>query len=112
LDNLGEETDENDIWSYCWGSPFYSSQKAYKILIGTHVVDLCYKWLWKAAAQKKHKVFFWLLTKDRLSTRNIDARIELYHLTTVFSAHIQWKKLWNICFCTALLQAAVGLCST
>jgi hypothetical protein len=39
-------------------------------------------------------------------------KIELYHLTTVLSAQIQWRKLWNICFCIALLQAAVGLCST
>jgi hypothetical protein len=71
LDNLGEEIDEHDICSYSWGSPFYSSQKAYKILIGTCVVDPFFKWLWKAATQKKHKVFFWLLAKGRLSTRNI-----------------------------------------
>jgi hypothetical protein len=28
LDNLGEEIDELDIWTYSWGCPFYSSQKA------------------------------------------------------------------------------------
>lgn len=27
--------------------------------------------LWKSCCQLKHKVFFWLLLKDRLSTRNI-----------------------------------------
>jgi hypothetical protein len=34
-------------------------------------VHPCHSWLWKAAVQKKHKVFFWLLIKDKLSTRNI-----------------------------------------
>jgi hypothetical protein len=61
----------NDVWSYIWGSPIYSSVKAYKQLIGSKQVHPCYLWLWKASAQKKHKVFFWLLLKDRLSTRNI-----------------------------------------
>jgi hypothetical protein len=30
-----------------------------------------FKWLWKTSVQKRHKVFFWLLLKDQLSTRNI-----------------------------------------
>jgi hypothetical protein len=30
-----------------------------------------FKWLWKSKCQPKHKVFFWLLLKDRLNTRNI-----------------------------------------
>jgi hypothetical protein len=63
--------DGNDVWSYSWGSPLYSSMRAYKLLIGPRQVHPCYSWLWKATAQKKHKVFFWLLLKDRLSTRNI-----------------------------------------
>jgi hypothetical protein len=45
--------------------------KAYKMLIGTRQVHPYFGWLWKASSQKKHKVFFWLLLKDRLSTRNI-----------------------------------------
>jgi hypothetical protein len=45
--------------------------KAYTHLIGTRHVHPTFHWLWKSAAQKKHKVFFWLLLKDRLSTRNI-----------------------------------------
>lgn len=28
-------------------------------------------WLWKCFCQPKHKVFFWLLLQDRLSTRDI-----------------------------------------
>jgi hypothetical protein len=34
-------------------------------------VPQAFKWLWKSSVQKKHKVFFWLMLKDRLSTRNI-----------------------------------------
>jgi hypothetical protein len=45
--------------------------KAYTILIGPRQVHMCYSWLWKTSAQKKHKVFFCLFLKDRLSTRNI-----------------------------------------
>jgi hypothetical protein len=64
-------SDQQDIWTYSWGSPMFSPTKAYKHLIGTRQVHPCFKWLWKSSAQKKHKVFFWLLLKDRLSTRNI-----------------------------------------
>jgi hypothetical protein len=28
-----------------------------------------FSWLWKSKCQPKHKVFFWLLLKDRLNTR-------------------------------------------
>jgi hypothetical protein len=45
--------------------------KAYKHLLGYRFVHPCFSLLWKSTAQKKHKVFFWLLLKDRLSTRNI-----------------------------------------
>jgi len=38
----------------------------------THpVVHPMFKWIWKNPCQPKHKVFFWLLLKDRLGTRNI-----------------------------------------
>ena len=30
-----------------------------------------YTWLWKSSCQNKHKVFFWLLLKGRLSTREL-----------------------------------------
>jgi hypothetical protein len=59
-----------DVWSYSWGTSL-SPKRAYLHLIGSRQVHLSFKWLWKASAQKQHKVFFWLLLKDRLSTRNI-----------------------------------------
>lgn len=53
------------------GSSLYSSSKAYKRLIGSIPVHPCYSWPWKSAVQHKHKTFFWLLIKDRLSTRGL-----------------------------------------
>jgi hypothetical protein len=71
LADLSLEHDQDDVWTYSWGSTIYWPIKAYKVLLGSRQVHPCFSWLWKASAQKKHKVFFWLLLKDRLSTRNI-----------------------------------------
>ena len=65
------ETDDKDIWSYIWGSPFSSSSKAYKHLTRHRLVHAAFNWLWKSACQNKHKVYFWLLLNDRLSTREL-----------------------------------------
>jgi len=65
---------EADIWAYIWGSPFFSSAKAYIHLTGHRLVHAAFIWLWKSACQNKHKVFFWLLLKDRLSTRELPRR--------------------------------------
>jgi len=70
LASIQESSDPN-IWSYIWGSPYFSSSKAYKHLIGHRVTHAAFKWLWKSACQNKHKVFFWLLLNDRLSTREL-----------------------------------------
>jgi hypothetical protein len=64
-------SDQDDIWVYIWGSPYFSAAKAYKQLIGSRPIHPSFKWLWKSALQHKHKVFFWLLLQDRLSTRGI-----------------------------------------
>lgn len=63
-----------DSWIYIWGNAFFSSSKAYKSLIGHRNTHPVYDWLWKSRCQKKHKVFFWLVLKDRLSTRDIMRR--------------------------------------
>lgn len=60
-----------DKWSYIWGSTSFSSSRIYKELMDHPLVDQAYKWIWDCPCQPKHKVFFWLLLKDRLSTRNI-----------------------------------------
>lgn len=66
-----QSQDQDDVWFYSWGSAFYIPTKAYKQLIGTRQIHPSYNWLWKSSVQKKHKVFFCLLLKGRLSTRNI-----------------------------------------
>ena len=63
-------TENNDSWRYSWGDKF-SSSNAYRALVGHHQAHNVYKVLWKCICQPKHKVFFWLLLKDRLNTRNI-----------------------------------------
>jgi hypothetical protein len=64
-------TNTLDRWWYNWGTRQYSSQKAYKHMIGHESVHPIYRWLWKSKCQPKHKVFFWLLLKDRLNTRSL-----------------------------------------
>ena len=59
----------NDVWSYVWGSSFFSSKQAYKQLIGHHQIHHSYRWLWTSSCQNKRKLFFWLVLSDRLSTR-------------------------------------------
>lgn len=60
-----------DKWSYIWNSSSFSVKKAYKQLKGHTTLHPVYKWLWNSSCQNKHKVFFWLLIKDRLSTREL-----------------------------------------
>jgi hypothetical protein len=70
-------TENKDIWRFSWGANFSSSQ-AYRQLVGHQQVHIVYRWLWQCLCQPKHKVFFWLLIKDRLSTRNILKRKNMF----------------------------------
>ena len=76
LSNLPDST-EADSWSYIWGASF-SCSKAYKQLKGHFPTHPSYKWLWKSCCQLKHKIFFWLLLKDRLSTRGLLKRRNMF----------------------------------
>ena len=53
-----EYLDALDTWSYVWGNEFYSSMKAYKVLIGHKKTPPHFSWIWKSSCQPKHKVFF------------------------------------------------------
>ena len=53
------------------GFAFFSCAKAYKQLTGHAFAPPPFKWLWQNRCQHKHKVFFWFLLKDRLSTRDL-----------------------------------------
>lgn len=67
-------TDEKDKWTFIWGNSNFSSSKAYKALSGHSQVHPIFKWIWKTSCQAKHKIFFWEVLQDRLSTRNIIRR--------------------------------------
>lgn len=56
---------------FFWGNANFSTSKAYKILIGERLTHLVFHWIWNSKCQMKHKVFFWLLLQDRLSTRDL-----------------------------------------
>ncbi|VAH28447.1 unnamed protein product [Triticum turgidum subsp. durum] len=45
--------------------------KMYKHLLGPHDTHLLFKDLWKAASRIRHKIFFWLLLHDRVSSRSL-----------------------------------------
>ena len=74
LQELLNETNTNgdsDKWVYIWNSNKFSIKKTYRHLSGHQVVHPVFKWLWACSCQSKHKVFFWLLLKDRISTREL-----------------------------------------
>jgi hypothetical protein len=64
----------SNTWSYIWGSQHFSSKKAYSVLTGNQPTRPHFSWIWKSSCQSKHKLFFWLLLRDRLKTRNLLAR--------------------------------------
>jgi hypothetical protein len=60
-----------DQWKYHWGSPHFSTSKAYKAIMPEARADQVYSWFWRSKCPMKHTVFFWLMLKDRLSTRDL-----------------------------------------
>jgi hypothetical protein len=69
LDSL-PSTQENDSWSYIWGSRIFSVHKAYIALTGHNPTHPVFNLLWASKCQPKHRVFFWLLLQDKLNTRD------------------------------------------
>ena len=57
VDNF-QLTADKDWWTYIWGTSQFSSQKAYRHLLGHADTHPVFKWLWKSCCQNKHKVFF------------------------------------------------------
>jgi hypothetical protein len=43
-------SNEPYIWTYVWGSPWFSAAKVYTYLIGHRSVHSAFRWLWKSAA--------------------------------------------------------------
>jgi len=74
LQNLivdAQMTSEADKWSYIWNNQNYSVKKAYRYLSGHNTTHQAFNWLWESSCQAKHKVFFWLVMKNRISTREL-----------------------------------------
>lgn len=64
-------SNDPDIWFYIWNTSNFSVKKTYKHLCGQANIHPALKWMWASSCQPKHKIFFWLLLKDRLSTREL-----------------------------------------
>ena len=65
---------------YSWGSG-YSVKAAYQFLMSQKFpppAPLPFQWLWKSSCQEKHRVFFWVLLQDRLNTRGLLQRKNLF----------------------------------
>jgi hypothetical protein len=67
-----------DDWHFTWGSSSFHSKRIYKFLIGHRAIHPAYKWLWQSCCQNKRKFFFWLILKDRLSTRGLLKRRNMH----------------------------------
>ncbi|GJN37763.1 hypothetical protein PR202_gb26749 [Eleusine coracana subsp. coracana] len=39
--------------------------------MGSESIHPALRWLWKSSCQQKHKVFFWLLIRNRLNTKGL-----------------------------------------
>jgi hypothetical protein len=71
METYSRNEQDKDVWTYSTQSASYKVQTTYKLLMGHQPVQPVLKWLWKSYCQPKHRVFFWLLMKDRLSIKNI-----------------------------------------
>ena len=87
LQNLHEnQTLSNDVdwWSYIWGSPFFSSRKAYKSLIGHAQIHQSFHW----TCQNKHKVFFLALTQRQVEyNKHSSTEINVFAFLQLCSMH-------------------------
>ena len=104
---------------YSWGSDRFASSKVYWLLVGHSVIHPM--WLWKSNCQPKHKVFFWLLIKDKLSTRNILRRrnLQLDSYCCVFCNSLTEERLEHLflecpftAICWDLIRVVIPLQST
>jgi len=62
---------EHDSWTYIWGTPFFSSARAYVHLTWHRLVHPIFSQALDLCMSTQTQVLFWLLLYDRLSTRNI-----------------------------------------
>ena len=51
-------SEEHDLWTYIWGTPFFSSAKAYVHLTGYRVIHAAFNWLWNQLDKINIRSFF------------------------------------------------------
>jgi hypothetical protein len=71
--------DQHDVWSYCWG-PKYTAAQFYRKIHAHIKVPSVYRWLWKSCCIMRHKMFAWLVLRDRINTRDLIQRRH-WHVT-------------------------------
>jgi len=98
METYNRNEQDQDVWTYSAQSSSYRVQKAYKLLMGHQPVEPALKWLWKSYCQPKHRVFFWLLMNDRLSTKNILKRrkMQLDSFNCAFCAAAQEETVHHL----------------
>ena len=90
METFNRNDQDKDVWTYSTQGATYKVQTTYKLLMGHQPVQPAIKWLWKSYCQPKHRVFFWLLMKDRLSTKNILRRkMQLDSFNCAFCTSVQ-----------------------
>jgi hypothetical protein len=108
IENIVINEGINDVWTYSGGASKFKSTVAYRKLLGHQEIDPAIKWLLKSSCQPKHKYFFWLLLKDRLSTRNILRRKHMaletcnYEICSMLVEEIVDHLFWRS-ICSAVL---------
>lgn len=70
LDQLRENIQHDDIWTYTWNG-LYTSSKYYHLAFASLTPPAPLHWIWKTKCVPRIKFFAWLLLCDRLNTRDL-----------------------------------------
>lgn len=79
INGVQRQDTKNDLWSYIvGGNPIFTSKKSLRAVKGTQPASPLFALLWQSQVQNKTKFFFWLFLRDRLNTRNLLRRKNMY----------------------------------
>lgn len=111
-----------------WINAMFSTSKAYNTLIGQRSTPRALHQIWSLRCQIKHKVFFQLLVKDRLSTIDLLRRkhmiLESYSCELCLQQRLEtvshlvlrcnfteacWNSIWIFVFTSRLLLHIINL---
>lgn len=67
-----------DTWTGTGQNRKYSSIKMYKTICARAEPNKLFTKIWKTANRLRHKIFFWLLLHDRVNTRNLLNRKNMF----------------------------------